>query len=69
MWCRELLELADEVDYRLVYVVECRSWVHRWDDADVLLGSFEGNAHGVVVAVASPIGCDSIIGAADWALV
>ena len=56
MWCRELLEFADEVEDRLVDVVECRSWVHRGDDADVLFGSFECDTHILLFLVAIPVG-------------
>ena len=55
MWCWELLEFADEVEDRLVYVVEGRSWVHHWDDADMLFGSFECDTHGFFL-VAIPVG-------------
>jgi hypothetical protein len=56
VWCWELLEFADEVEDLLVYVVEGRSWVHRWDDADMLFGLFECDTHCLLFLVAIPAG-------------
>jgi hypothetical protein len=56
VWCRELLEFADEVEDRLIYVVEGRSWMHCGDDADMLFGSFECDTHGWLFLVAIPFG-------------
>ncbi len=67
MWCWELLEFADEVEDRLVYVVEGRSWVHRWDDADMLFGSFECDTHGLLF-FGGDSGWSLCWGAAYWAL-
>ena len=44
------------MDDRLVYVVECWSRVHRWDDANVLFGSFEGYTHCLSFVVAILVG-------------
>jgi hypothetical protein len=45
VWCRELLEFADEVEDRLVYALKGWYWVHRGDDAEMLFGSFECDTH------------------------
>ena len=44
------------MDDRLVDVVECRSGVHRGDDADMLFGAFECDAHFLWGTVANPFG-------------
>jgi hypothetical protein len=56
VWSRELLEFADKVEDRLVYVVEGWSWVQRGDDADMLFGSFECDTHCLLFLVAIPFG-------------
>ncbi len=40
-----MLEFADEVDDRLVDVIEVWSGVHRWDGSDMLFGAFECDTH------------------------
>jgi hypothetical protein len=67
VWCWELLEFVDEVEDRLVYVVEGRSWVHRWDDADMLFGSFECDTH-CLLFFGGDSGWSLGWGAAYWAL-
>ena len=62
--CGELLQLADEMDDRIVDVIKGWSWVHTRDGPKVFLDSFEGQTHCCCVfrdvlfefSVAEPIG-------------